>query len=306
MTRLKRAALFSLTAFSLAGPVLAAPVSMPIATQQRLHLATAPAVSIHQSETVSGYAKVLDPLPLASLDADLTSAVAVADASRAEAARAKSLNANGSAMSSRASEAAQAQARVDAARVTLYRRQLALQWGPISALSDERRSALIYLLTRGRAALLRIDSAGATGQGGLKAVDVSFDGLGTVHVTILGSARTADTRLGSPGLIGQVTGSMAERLAAGLTAPVRLSLPLKGSGVVIPRAALLRTAGQTWVYVKLSPTIFERRAVVIGQATEAGLVARSGLVSGETLVVQGASMLLSAETAGTASAEKDD
>ncbi len=306
MTRLKRAALCSLMALSLAGPAFAAPVSMPLATQQRLHLTTASAVSIHQAETVSGYAKVLDPLPLASLDADLTSAVAVADASRAEAARAKSLNANGSAMSSRASEAAQAQARVDAARVTLYRRQLALQWGPISALSDERRSALIYLLTRGRAALVRIDSAGATGQGGLKSVDVSFDGLGTVHVTILGSARTADTRLGSPGLIGQVIGPMAQRLAAGLTAPVSLSIPLKGSGVVIPRAALLRTAGQTWVYVKLSPTIFERRAIVIGQATEAGLVARSGLVSGENLVVQGASMLLSAETAGTASAEKDD
>lgn len=306
MTPLKRAALCSLMAVSLAGPALAAPLSMPLATQQRLHLVTAPAVSIHQSETVSGYAKVLDPLPLASLDADLTSAVAVADASRTEAARAKSLNANGSAMSLRALEAAQAQARVDAARVTLYRRQLALQWGPIGTLADERRSALIYLLTMGRAALVRIDSPGATGQGGRKSVDVSFDGLGTVHVTILGSARTADTRLGSPGLIGQVTGPMAERLAVGLTAPVSLSIPFKGSGVVIPRAALLRTAGQSWVYVKLSPTTFERRLVVIGLATEAGLVARSGVASGENLVVQGASMLLSAETAGTASAEKDD
>jgi len=306
MTPLKRAALSSLLALSLAGPALAAPLSMPLATQQRLHLATAPAASIRQSETVSGYAKILDPLPLASLDADLTSAIAVADASRAEAARAKSLNANGSALSLRAVEAAQAQARVDAARVTLYRRQLAMQWGPIGALSDERRTGLIDLLTTGQAVLVRIDSPNAFGQGGLKSVEATFEGLGTARVTILGAARTADTRMGSPGLIGQVTGSMAKRLAAGLTAPVSLTLPLKGSGVVIPRDALLRSGGQTWVYVKLSPTTFERRAVVIGQANGAGMVARSGVAAGETLVVQGGSMLLSAEAAGTASAEKDD
>ena len=158
MTPLKRAALSSLMALSLAGPALAAPLSMPLATQQRLHLATASAASIRQSETVSGYAKILDPLPLASLDADLTSAIAVADASRAEAARAKSLNANGSAMSLRAVEAAQAQARVDAARVTLYRRQLAIQWGPIGTLSDARRTVLIDLLTTGQAALVRIEN----------------------------------------------------------------------------------------------------------------------------------------------------
>jgi hypothetical protein len=306
MTPLKRAALSSLMALSLAGPALATPLSMPLATQQRLHLATASAVSIRQSETVSGYAKVLDPLPLASLDADLTSAVAVADASRAEAARAKSLNANGSAMSLRAVEAAQAQARVDAARVSLYRRQLAMQWGPIGALSDERRTGLINLLATGRAALVRIDSPSALGQGGLKSVEATFEGLGTAHVTILGPARIADMRLGSPGLMGQVTGPLAGRLAAGLTAPVGLTLPLKGSGVLIPRAALLRTGGQTWVYVKLRPTTFERRAVVIGQSTEAGMVASSGVAAGETLVVQGASKLLSAETAGTTPPDKDD
>jgi len=306
MTPFKRAALCSLMALSLAGPALAAPLSMPLATQQRLHLATAPAVSIRQSETVSGYAKILDPLPLASLDADLTSAVAVADASRAQAARAKSLNVNGSAMSLRAVEAAQAQARVDAARVTLYRRQLAMQWAPIGALSDERRTGLINLLTTGQAALVRIDSPSAAGQGGLKSVEATFEGLGTARVTILGPARIADMRMGSPGLMGQVTGPLAGRLAAGLTAPVSLTLPLKGSGAVIPRAALLRTGGQTWVYVKLSPTTFERRAVVIGQANGAGLVARSGVAAGETLVVQGGSMLLSAETAGPTPPDKDD
>lgn len=306
MILLKRVALAAVLALSLVSPALAAPLSMPVATQQRLHLATAPVLTIRQSEVVMGYAKVLDPLPLASLDADLTSALAVAEASRAEASRTKSLNAVGSAMSLRATEAAQAQARVDTARVTLFRRQLALQWGPIGALSDERRSALIFLLTTGRAALVRIDSPGAAGQGMLRSVDASFEGVGTVHVTILGSARIADPRMGSPGLIGQVTGPLAAQLAAGLTAPVSLSVPVMGPGVLLPRSALLRTGGQTWVYVKLSPTTFERRVVLIGPATEAGLIARKGVVSGETVVVHGASMLLSAETAGSTPPDKDD
>ncbi len=306
MITVKRVALSSLLALNLASPAFAVPLSIPVATQQRLHLTTASVLTVQQSLSVMGYAKVLDPMPLASLDADLTSAVAVAEASRAEAARAKSLNANGSAMSLRAAEAAQAQARVDAARVTLFRRQLALQWGPIGSLTDEHRSALIYLLTTGRAALVRIDSAGAAGQGMLRSADVAFEGVGTVHVTILGSARTADTRMGSPGLIGKVTGPLAAQLAAGLTAPVSLSVPNTGSGIVIPRAALLRTAGQTWVYVKLSPTRFERRVVLVGSAIGTGLIARKGVVSGETVVVQGASMLLSAETAGSTPPDKDD
>lgn len=306
MIPLKRAVLSSLIGLGIVSKVLAAPLAMPVATQQRLGIATSPLVSIRHSETVSGYARILDPLPLASLDADLASAIAVAEASRAEADRTRLLNAGGAAVSTRAAEAAQAQARVDAAHVTLLRRQLALQWGPIAALTDARRSALIYLLTTGRAALVRIDSPGAAGQGALSSVDVSFQGLGTVHVAILGSARTADTRMGSPGLIGKATGPLAERLAVGLTTPVNLPVRGGGSGVVLPRTALLRTAGQTWVYVKLGPTTFERRAVLGAVATDTGLFAVKGFAAGDPVVTQGASMLFSAETASANPASRED
>jgi hypothetical protein len=306
MIPFNRVILFSLLAVCLTGQAWAAPLTMTLATQQRLGIVTSQLVSMRHGDTVRGYARVLDPLPLASLDADIMAAKAVAQASRGEAERTKMLNAAGAAVSVRAAEAAQAQARVDQAHLIFLRRQLALQWGPIATLSDDRRSALVSQISTGRAALVRIDSPATAAQVGLTALEVSFEGLGTAHVTLLGPARTADVRMGSVGLMGQVTGPLAARMAVGLTAPVTLPLRGAGSGVVVPRSALLRTGGQTWAYVKLSPTTFERRVLVGAHATEMGMGVSKGFSEGESVVIQGGTMLLSAETARATPPSRDD
>jgi hypothetical protein len=117
-----------------------------------------------------------------------------------------------------------------------------------------------------------------------------------VDVAILGVARTADPRVQTGGLIGVVRGPIAARLGVGMSAPVPLSGAAGGAGGLVPRSALIRTAGQTFAYVRKDATHFERRALVAPTSQPEGLFSANGFAPGEPVVVSGASALLAAET----------
>lgn len=274
-----------------AGPV----VEMSAETQRKLGLATQPLAASHHSGVVTGFARVLDPGPLAVLDADIAAAAATAQASQAEASRARGLAAADATVSTRTAEAAIAQARGDAARLALLRRRLGLEWGPaVMAMSDARRGELVGQLASGGAALLRVDAV--TGLSGARGVRIELGTGGSAQVQILGAARAADPRLSSSGLIGLVSGPQALQLGVGLTLPAAIATGGGGEGVLIPRSALIRAGGATFAYVRKDATHFERRAVT-GTATDpAGLFASAGLRPGEPVVVSGAAALHAAET----------
>src|SRR5438094_818268 len=89
-----RAAVLSLALVG--GPVGAAPaelLKMDAATQARLGVATALLQPAHRAAAITGFARALDPGPLAQLDSDIAAAVAALTASQAEATRAAALNA---------------------------------------------------------------------------------------------------------------------------------------------------------------------------------------------------------------------
>jgi len=284
---------------ALATPALAAPamvLKINAETQARLGVATAPLASARRVASVHGFARALDPAPLAVLDSDIATAAAALSASQAEAARTKSLNAADQTVSKHVAETAAAQARADALKLSLLRRRLGLEWGPsIQALSDARRSKLIGDIAAGRATLVRIDAAsGLAHLRGSAAIDL---GAGEVaHATILGPARVSDPRLQSTGLLGLITGPQAMRLGVGASAPATLGAGAPADGVVIPRAALLRNRGQTFAYVRRDAANFERRAVVGGVPDPAGLFVSGGFRPGEAVVVKGAVQLFAAET----------
>jgi hypothetical protein len=290
---------FSLAAALLvAGQAFAADgavVTVDAATQKRIGIATAPLAAARRSATVNGFARVLDPVPLAILDTDLQAAVASASASAAEAQRAQALFAADATVSAKAAQAAQAQAHADASRVRLLRLRLGLEWGPAFArMSDAARSRLINAVSVGQAALLRIDISGPTPLG-IASADIQLSPGQTVRATVLGPARTGDPRLQSTGLLAQVSGPAAARLGSGLTAPVSLAAGQAATGVVLPRSAVLRTGGQSVVYIKKSPTTFERRAAVNAASQADGLFAPSGFAPSEAVVIQGAQALYAAQ-----------
>lgn len=283
-----------LTGASSPGAVRAAEVQADAATQKRLGVTIAPLAAAHRQVVVTGFARVLDPVPLATLDADLVTAATTAAASRAEAARTKALAAADATVSLKVAQAAQAQAGADAARLTLLRRRIGLEWGPVFA-DDARRSRLIAQLAAGQAVLVRIDAPAGTG--GVRSARMQPSVGETVEVAILGPARTADPRVQTAGLIGVVRGPVAARLGVGMSAPVALSGGAGGTGVLVPRSALIRTGGQTFAYVRTDATHFERRALVAPTSQPEGLFSAGGFSPGETVVVSGASALLAAETA---------
>jgi len=66
--------------------------------------------------------------------------------------------------------------------------------------------------------------------------------------------------------------------------------------VLVPRAALLRSKGGTWVYVRTAGDSFMRKEVEHGRSSHDGLFAAEGFKAGEQVVTQGAAALFAAET----------
>ena len=76
---------------------------------------------------------------------------------------------------------------------------------------------------------------------------------------------------------------------------VAMDVALVGSEITVRRSALLRTGGQTVVYIRKSPTTFERRSAVNAVSQADGLFAPSGFTAGEAVVTQGAQALYAAQ-----------
>lgn len=292
LTRLVLAlALAAMAVPAAAGPLL----NLEPEVQRRLGVATLTLTAQQHSQQVAAFAKVLDPGPLAQLQSDLDTATAAAAASGAEARRARALSPGNVAMSAKDAEAAISQARQDATKVALLRRQLGLQWGPgLARMSDVRRRALVTALSQGRAALVQVDTPDSQGQAGARAVEIDI-GSGTVRAPVIGPSRTAEPRLQSSGLIALVTGREAVLFSVGLTQSARINQPTRQTGVLLPRAALVRYEGLDWAYVRRGPGQFERRQVQDPTPEKDGDFVAQGFRAGEAVVVQGVAGLFAAE-----------
>lgn len=278
-------------------------IKLDPAAQKRIGVVVAPLAAAHRSDAATGFARVLDVSPLATLDADLATAAAAAAASSAEAARTQALAAEDATVSRKVAEAARAQARADAIKLALLRRRVALEWGPAFA-ADARRARVIADVASGRAALVRVDAAASLE--GVRTMRLDLGPQGSATATVLGVARVADPRLQSAGLIGLVSGPKAALLSVGMTATAILDRADGAAGVVLPRAGLVRVGGLTFAYVRKGADQFERRPLVGGAPQMDGLFAPTGFRPGELVVVEGAAALLAAETAPPKSEAKKD
>ena len=263
--------------------------------QAHLGLHTVRLAGVNRSGEIDGFAKVLDPGPLAQLGSDLQTAQASLAASGAEAARAKSLNAQDLGVSAKDTEVAVAQAKSDALRVTQLRRRLGLEWGPgVARLSDAERNRLVDELANGRAALVHVDTHNNSGQAGAKRVRIDV-GSDSVAGVVMGPARAAEPRLQSSGLIVKVTGPAAILLSIGLTQSAHIATQDPQGGVIVPRAALIRYRGSDWAYVKSGNDRFERKLVLDPVPEDRGFFVSRGLKAGEEVIVEGVSAVFAME-----------
>lgn len=77
-------------------------------------------------------------------------------------------------------------------------------------------------------------------------------------------------------------------------------------GVFIPERAVIWHEGKPWVYVQLESELYQRKSIKEGVVSAGGFFAQSELSAGESLVINGAQMLLSEEFKWQIADEDDD
>ncbi len=277
------------------GPASAATVRMSAAVQHRLGVVAERLKPTHRAGETDAFAKVLDPAPLIQSDSDLATAEAAEAASGPEAARAMALYKADGSVSAKDVEAAEAQARSDALKVELVRRQIAAQWGPgVARLAPAARTRLVHGLATGSIALVHVDTHNNDGQPGAKFVKIDI-GDGSARGVVLGPARVAEPRLQSSGLIVEVTGRQAMLLSVGLTQSAHIETSGSQSGFLVPRAAVIRFRGSDWVYVRAGPETFQRTLLTKPVAETDGFFVADGLSADSAVVTAGAAALFTAE-----------
>ena len=277
-------------------------VQLAPAAVARIGIRTEPLKSAQHKEEVAAFAKVLDPGPLAQLISDLETQEAAARASAAELKRLRELRRSVQGAAAKDVEAAEAQAVSDDSKLVLLRRRVGLEWGPgVERLSAAQRRRLLDGFAHGTLAIVHVDTPNNKGQKGARTVGVDInqgDDTLTVTARVIGPARTAEPRLQSSGLIALVAGRDAVKLSNGLIQGAHITTGDGKTGVLIPKAAVVRYAGADWAYVRASTGAFERRQIVDGQTEKDGTFAAAGFRPGEEVVTGGVAGLLTADRGG--------
>jgi hypothetical protein len=252
---------------------------------------------------------VLDPVALVTDVGRLASSRAGARNAAADARRVAGLyhnDANASLKALQTAEAAQveSQAQAEAAAITF-----ALQWGPVAALPESEREALMAALASGKSLLVRADVPGQHVLGVMpsKAM-LTVDGMG-VPARLLGPLPRTTADLQSAGWLLQV-----DHAPTGLGPGAHLRITLEGAavaGVLVPTAALLY--GDTGAYVYRQAGAKSRDGKIQYAPATVKLLAPEGdgwlvdgLASADTIVVHGAGVLWSLQGLGSFSAAEEE
>jgi hypothetical protein len=267
--------------------------------QARIGLETEKVNAVTQSQEATAYGVVLDPAPLAALDAELASARAAVAASRAEYERARLLHSEQQNVSLKDFETARAKFQADQTQLNLQYQRLADEWGVrLSAMSPAERVRLIDALTKRIAGIIRISLP--PGQPLLgepkeaRLVVLGYETQPLVTRTIW-PAPTVDSHLQGQSFLLTVE-AQGFPLRPGTAVTGHLESPGTAKpGVVVPEAAVVRTGDNAWAYVQIAPTQFERRQLEVTMPGSSGWFVRSGFAANDRVVVTGAQALLSEE-----------
>jgi hypothetical protein len=277
-------------------------LSFPPDERKQLRLAIAPLEEAKVPLEVVSYGRVQGVAPLLSVASDRSQAEAALAASRAEFERTKTLFQENENASRKALEQAQAQFVADQLRIRSAERQLAAEWGDVvTSLPREQQDTLVERLSKRTTALVRIallpgDILGVRPKG----ARVSMVGNDEKFVP---TTQVFDAPQIDPKGQGQAFLLRLDDAGAlfGPGAAVTAHLEIDGEpkiGVDLPRSALLRHSGKTWVYVQVDETHFTRREVRLDRPTRNGWFSASGVPPKSVIVVEGPQTLLSEELKG--------
>ena len=274
-------------------------VTLDADTQKVMGLQVASLAATELSPELKGFGRVLDPAALGATVAEVFSARATAGVSQKEFARLKALAEQNNA-SARALEAAEAAAKRDAALAGSAQLRLLSVTGKAIA-GREDLAGLVQSLASGESALVRIDLPGGEN---LDAPPVSArlvavgDESKPVEAQFAGVPPGVDPQTQGRGYLFLVETNQSHLVAG---AAVSGFLKLSGAaqaGVTVPRSAVVRVNGATWVYLQTGDDEFERVAAALDRPLDGGWFVANGLKADAKIVTVGAQQLLSEELKG--------
>jgi hypothetical protein len=289
-------------------------VTLDSATIERFGIMTMPLEAAQFRAETNGYGVVMAFDALAQTDADLTTAETAAQASQAALARARGLFAAEVSVSRQTVEAADRQAAADAAQVSLAQRRAAALWGPgVPWRNRQERSRFLGRLAAGDIALVRITfPSTAIGDGPPASLRIQRLDAGTAASGW--TTTTVWSAPADPAVPGRSFFAIVDR-ARGLSPGERVLafLPEGRSeqGAIVPSAAVLIAQSQAWYYtaeivpliIPMAPYVeFTRQMLDTSRPTTEGYFVPDGS-PGQSVVVQGAGLLLARET-GTVEEEE--
>jgi hypothetical protein len=271
-------------------------ITLDAATQEAMGLQTTALAPAELRPELKAYGRVLDASPLASLVAEVAVAHAASDASQAELNRLKTLAGENNA-SERALQAAEAAATRDQAQIESARLRLVSGWG--SAIAGRKDlPAFVQSLSSLASVLVELDlpagEAANTSPTGARLLTLA-DGSKPIEAQLIGPAPVVDPQMQGRGFLCLVAAN-STHLAPGAAVTGFLSLPGEAQpGVAVPREAVVRFNGATWVYVQTGDDTFQRTEAALDRPLENGWFVREGLKPQDKVVTVGAQQLLSEE-----------
>jgi multidrug efflux pump subunit AcrA (membrane-fusion protein) len=274
-------------------------ITLDAATQKVIGLQSTALEAAQLKPELKAYGRVLDASPLASLVAELAVAQAASQASQAELKRLQTLAGDKNA-SERALQAAEAAAVRDQAQVESARLRLVSGWG--SAIAG-RRDLPAFVQSLGSLSSVLVELDLPAGRGDMATPTEArlltlADESKPIEARLLGPATTVDPQMQGRGFLCLVAPN-SDHLAPGAAVTGFLSLPGEAqTGVAVPREAIVRFNGATWVYLQTGDETFQRTEAALDRPLKQGWFVREGLKPQEKVVTVGAQQLLSEELKG--------
>jgi hypothetical protein len=271
---------------------------------QKLGVLTAEARSITHERAAQGFAVVMAHEPVAQAVSEIVTALAAERQSRSALERAKRLAGTPGALPAEVQESATRQAATDAATLNLARQHLTSLLGQGAPAASGTDSPELAALASGRDRLVR--------------VTFPLGSLGDEVPTRLRLARIDSSRPQGDGFVQSIWQAPSDATVPGRSffAVLKNTRAAEGehllswaeqgtpeSGVLVPSAAVILSAGRFWCYVETRPGTYVRRAVDTGNPTDQGYFVTTGVSAGGRIVIKAAALLLARETNPATEAE---
>jgi hypothetical protein len=262
---------------------------------EKMGIVTTEARAITSEPEAPGFGVVTPHEAIAQAVAELHTAVAAAHQSRSALERSKRLAGTPGAMPADTQETAERQSAADQAALELARQRLSSTFGQNPPWKNSADSPELASLASGQAKLVRVTfPLGSVDDATPNSMRLAH--IGTAHKSWQSHSvwrAPADTSVPGRSFFAILKGSEVgegDHLMA--FAPVGAA----ESGVLVPAAAALISAGKFWCYVEKEPGTFVRTQFDPGRPTPDGYFVKEGISAGDKIVTAAAGQLLARES----------